>query len=228
MKNENLQEDTRDMLVSILKASTSLLPSLGPLLYEIIASVIPEQRLDRIADFIENLEKRLNLISQEVLTEFKNNDEFVALIEESIYQASRATTQARRQYIVSIVINGITNMESRYMLKLLHDLNDVEVIILLGCSPQKRYDRDFVQKHPNVSMYFKNYGLNHPRGSVSFEESINESYKKHLINLNLIYDNYFNDGKSPLPILDGGGNPKINHTETTSLGNRFLKHMDLV
>jgi hypothetical protein len=60
MKNENLQEDTRDMLVSILKASTSLLPSLGPLLYEIIASVIPEQRLDRIADFIENLEKRLN------------------------------------------------------------------------------------------------------------------------------------------------------------------------
>ncbi len=59
----------------------------------------------------------------------------IDLIEEGFVQASRSLSNERREYIANVVANGISDEEknyadSKYILKLLGELNDQEVIWL--------------------------------------------------------------------------------------------------
>lgn len=57
MKNEieKLNNDKNDYISSILSGALGAIPFAGPLLSEIINYVIPNQRTDRIVDFVKDL-----------------------------------------------------------------------------------------------------------------------------------------------------------------------------
>lgn len=78
------------------------------------------------------------------------------MFEESFIQASRALSDERRQYIASIVENGLTGdeityAESKYLMNLLEEINDIEVIWLRYYFDQRGgSDEEFRKKHDEV------------------------------------------------------------------------------
>ena len=51
----NLDENTTDFVVAGGKAALALLPYIGPIVAEIVGTLIPRQRMDRIAEYLEIL-----------------------------------------------------------------------------------------------------------------------------------------------------------------------------
>jgi len=93
---------------------------------ELIGILIPNQRIDRLTKYIKELENKLK--------EFLKKEECIDIFEESFIQASRTLSDERRSPIASIVKNGLDEIAieystSKYMLKLLQELNDQEPYI---------------------------------------------------------------------------------------------------
>lgn len=138
--SEELDETLSDKLTAIVtilaKNTASLLnPTFGPLIGEIVGTLIPNQRINRIAKFVKQLDSKLSLIPIERLNNLLQNEELIDLLEDGFMQASRASSDERREYISQIIINGIDEeaikySESRTMLQLLQEITDVEVIWL--------------------------------------------------------------------------------------------------
>ena len=95
-----------DYLAGLLRGAVGPVPVFGPLLAEVITVTIPEQRIDRIAKFSEQLELRLTTVEKHLLESNLKNDEFTDLLEEGIRQAARSLSDERRSYIATLVANG--------------------------------------------------------------------------------------------------------------------------
>jgi len=78
-----------DYLVSVLRSTTGLVPVFGSFLAELVTVTIPNQRIDRIADYMRALEKRLANFEKSFLDEQAKRSDFCELIEESFGQRVR-------------------------------------------------------------------------------------------------------------------------------------------
>ena len=121
---ENLERNNQDLIAIVGKSIVGVIPIIGPLLSEIVGTVIPNQRIDRLIKYVNVLNDKLSHIPEEIINSIKTDESFIDLIEEGFFQASRAMTDERREYIASVLANGITDdslafEESKYLLKLL-------------------------------------------------------------------------------------------------------------
>lgn len=225
----DLGTNKNDIGVAFLKSLAVFIPGWGQFIGEVIGELIPNQRIDRITNYLKELEIRFSNIQEEVLNKLKEDVNFIELIEESFYQASRAVTNERIQYIAEIVTNGIKDetiefQESKYLLKLLQELNDIEIIWL-------RYylfpggDDDFQEKHPNILNKISTYS------GVSEETynkaALQESYIEHLKRLKLIKSEIRIDKKTGIPAFDSHGNIQVSYTYLSELGGLLLKQIGL-
>src|ERR1035441_5643861 len=109
--SQNLPEPIKNQAIdygtSALKVALGLVPVVGPLLVELIALIIPGQRLDRIGDFAAKLGERTRNLEEEMKKAIRNDPEFTDLVEEALRQASRATTEEKRAYLASLVSNSL-------------------------------------------------------------------------------------------------------------------------
>lgn len=227
----NLKSNLIDHFVSASKAiSGTLSPEFGPILGEIIGSIVPNQRIDRIALFVQELDAKINLFPIEKVNKLLDNIEFIDLIEESFLQATRALTEERRNYIINIITNGIDSEQleinqSKHLLRILSELNDIEIIWLRSyLDPGITRDLEFKEKHKdllNINQYpldEKNY----------FEYIISDSYKEHLERLGLIYNVISIDRKTDMPKFDRiTGKPDSRSIRITTLGKLLLKEIGL-
>lgn len=230
---KSLGTNGTDLLTSFSKSALSMVPIAGPFLSEIVGTIIPNQRIDRLIEYIKELNKRITKIQTERLEELSKNEEFVDLAEEGFIQASRATTSERRQYIASIIENGINDeaisfLQSKYLLKLLSELNDVEIIWLWSyVYPVKKSDVEFSEKHKNVLTPISSYsGVDkETRNSAS----IQDSYKEHLERLHLIESKILYDRKTGFPEFDKyAGKLKTSSRSLTYLGRLLLEQIGLI
>jgi len=67
LSKDQLKAQTNDYITSGLKLIAGATPVAGPLLAEIIGSVIPNQRMDRIADFARKLDERISNLEQDAI-----------------------------------------------------------------------------------------------------------------------------------------------------------------
>ena len=153
MRENELERNKTDLLTSVAKSVLGILPYAGPLLSELIDNLIPDQRIDRLAKYIMELERKLSDLSAERIRELLKDSECIDLFEEGFVQASRAITDERRAQIASVVRNGLDDesmaySESKYLLKLLQELNEQEIIWL-------RY-----HLHPTIGGVMKNSETN--------------------------------------------------------------------
>jgi hypothetical protein len=230
---KSLDTNRTDLLTSFSKSALSLVPIAGPFLSEIVGTVIPNQRIDRLIEYIRELDKRISKIQTERLEELNRNEEFVDLAEEGFIQASRATTSERRQYIASIIENGINDetinfLQSKYLLKLLSELNDVEIIWLWSYAYQvKGSDVEFRDKYKNVLTPISSYfGVDKETQNSA---SIQDSYKEHLERLNLIESKILYDRKTGFPEFDkSAGKLKTSSRRLTYLGKLLLEQIGLI
>jgi hypothetical protein len=129
------------------------IPYLGAMIAEVVSAIIPNQKLERLTIFVKVLDDKVKYIEKSVLKEKLCSQEGTDLLEDGLIQASRALSDERKQYIASLVKNSLINdelahLEKKYLLTILNQLNDVEIIYLKYYSLKIVQERnDFREKH---------------------------------------------------------------------------------
>lgn len=228
-----LDQNKTDIFSSTAKSILGAVPFVGPLLSELVSTLIPNQRIDRLSKYVVELDKKLSDLSVDKLRSLLKDEECIDLFEEGFVQASRALTDQRRAQIASVVRNGldedsITYSESKYVLKLLQELNEQEIIWLrFFLIPTIGGDKEYRNKHKNI--------LEPIPATLGSDEktldkaALQESYKEHLERIGLIKSHYRIDRKTGIPEFDKfTGKPSVSYRDVTMLGRLVLKQIDLL
>jgi len=235
-KTDKLNINKVDILASLAKATAGSVPIFGSFISGIIEYIIPNQRIDRIVSYIRKFEQIIVALKVdiEVLNKklSKPDNPYLILIEDSLIQAAKTVSDDRRVYLANLVVNGLNDEKLdvnryRYLLSLLSELNDEEIIWLrFYLEPTLGGDKEFREKHINV--------LERPRTFIGApEENLNkaalqDSYLEHLDRLGLIESKIQIDKNTNLPIFNKSGKPKVSSRHTTRLGKMLLKEIGLL
>jgi len=150
----NLKNNLTDQVgLPVARTLANLVPFAGSALSEILTSVIPNQRMDRIADFLMHLQA---LISEEELEKIKTLPERVEILEEGMIQAGLTPHKERIKRIAKITAIGLTQIEidrdkTSRILEILKSLSSSNLIVLC-------YHR-LLDEEPYLSDKIKNFSL---------------------------------------------------------------------
>lgn len=189
-KITSLENQKTDYVASAAKAALGAVPFVGSLLAELAGVVIPNQRIERIVRFATALEQRLSKIEQDFVKSQLQDEVFTDLLEEGLRQAARSLSEERREYIASLISNSLSSkdikyQESKHLLRILDELNDVEVIWLrFYLDSRMQGDDDFRNKHADILKPITRV-MNTPQ-AVRDKGTLQESYKEHLARLGLL------------------------------------------
>ena len=232
-KSQTLASRPVDHVTSVVKGAIGAVPIAGPLLAEIAGTLIPNQRVDRLAKFAEQLGKRLSDIEDDKLRTNLTDENFTDAVEESLRQAARSTSDERREYIANLLASGINLdnlnfIETKHLLRLLGEINDIEVIWLrayYGWHWGQR-DSEFHERHAAILEPAVAY-LGSSQDEVD-RASMQESYKLHLESLGLLRPRIRFDNKTKLPEFDKNEGFKKSGFEITPLGQLLVRYIDMV
>ncbi len=156
MEIKNLNENNTDKLVKIINATFGEIPIVGGTLVELFSSVIPNQRIDRMVEFIKILKEKLSNQEQELLKSKILDENFNSLLEDVIESTIRTIGKERKHHFCKIVHTGLTSnkeelIELRIITRTLKELNDIEMIILKNLSILSTNERtSFYQKNKSI------------------------------------------------------------------------------
>ena len=228
----NITQTRTDLAIAVGKGALSQLPYVGPVLAEIVASIIPNQRVDRLARFTEILDEKLRELDKEFLNSKMRTDEFVDLFEDGAFQAARALTDERKEHIASLLKNSLSSDELNHaqekkLLSILGDLNDAELVILkhygLDLDPQET--QQFFDRHEEIIRGPQVF-VGSPQEDMD-RSAVHETYRNHLRRLGLIRATYKKPKKGELPDWDlKTGMIKAQSNRITSLGRLLLRYID--
>ena len=229
---KSLSTQTADYVASAAKAALGAVPFAGSLLAEIAGTIIPNQRIERIVRFAEQLESRLSGIEQEFVRSQLSNENFTDLMEEGLRQAARSVSQERREYIASLIASSLSSqdisyLESKHLLKVLGELNDVE-IIRLGSYLYNTHDggKEYWEKHKEVLTPVA-ARIGSPREEHD-KATLQASFDEHLTRLGLLQARYSVDSRTKQPEFDSHtGAQKIRYHELTSFGHLLLRQVGI-
>jgi len=230
-KSAIVKAQATDYLASGAKAALGAIPIAGSLLAEVAGSIIPNQRLDRIADFAAKLEERIKNLEEDQIRNELNDEEFTDLLEESLLQASRAVSAERRNYLASLVASSLTakdieHSEAKHLMRILGELSDVEILWLRYYAvPTIGGDSEFREIHQEV---FKPIAATLSSSQEELDDhALRQSYRTHLVRLGLTRE-FSQKGKNGLPEFDNAtGQPKVNRWEISQFGRLLLKNIGM-
>jgi hypothetical protein len=220
-----------DYVTSAVKGALGAIPFAGSLLAEFAGDVLPNQRMDRIVKFAKILESRLATLEHEFVRSQLKDENFSDLFEEGVRQAARSLSNERREYIANLITNSLSQQdieynESKHLLRILGELNDIEIIWLrFYLDPGMNSDEEFRGKNSAVLELIRVTTADPP--SVVEKESLQKSYKIHLSQLGLLSAHYEINSKTQLPVYDRSGAQKIRNYEITYFGRFFLRQIGL-
>lgn len=230
--SDDLQQNTTDYVVASAKAALGMVPFAGSLLAELAGTIIPKQRMDRLVGFARELEGKIGELDQDAVRAKLMDENFTDLLEETARQAAQAVTEERRAYLASLLASGVTDthvsfVESKHLLRILSQINDIEVIWLRFYHyPFLNGDDEFRNKHTAV--------LEPIAATLSSDQetldrhALQENYTEHLISLGLLKRPLQVDGKTGYPMFDKFTKDwKTQGTQTTPLGRLLLKYIGL-
>lgn len=228
--SDALAASSVDRRTLLYQAIAEMCPIAGPVASRLIGEIIPNQRIDRIADVIRSLEEQIRDLKDEHRKRMEEA-EFADLFEEGIYQATRAASPERRHFIATIMKNGLTTervdlLRERRLMMLLGDLNDLEVIILQFYNAMEVRDSATVDRlHENA------YGPRAHLGSdmETVERSIlHKSHRDRLRQLGLLQARFAFLKRGELPEFDSSsGEFKASSYEISPLGRLLLRAIDV-
>lgn len=222
---------TADYVASAARAVLGAVPFAGSLLAELAGSVIPNQRIDRLCRFAHELEQRLQGLDRQAVRAQLSNENFTDLTEEALRQAARSTTDDRRRYIANLLATGLSTstvsfIEAKHLLRILGEINDIEIVWLrFYLNPVMDGDTEFRKKHEAVLQ-----PVAASFGSEQTEidrETLQDSYRAHLVQLGLLEERYRIDSRTKLPEFDRSGRPTVQGHEITRLGRLLLSQLGL-
>lgn len=180
-KTHNLDTNTTDVFANFTSAVLSTAPIIGPVIAEAFKSAIPNQRLDRVVEFMRIVEKKV--VNLEHLVEKIRTPEGLDILEDVTYQSTRAMTDDRREDLANILVNGLTrddlqHIEKKKLVSILGELNDIEVLHLksayLSLFDREKF-KEFMEKHHDVIRPASS-ALGAPEGEAEYK-MFQDSYK---------------------------------------------------
>jgi hypothetical protein len=204
--SDYLDENATDALVTAVKVGLGAVPVFGSLIAELAGTVIPNQRIDRIVDFARQVEIKAGKVDQEMLRVKLTDANFTDMMEETVTQAARAVSSERREYLASILASGVsdthvTAIETRHLLRILGEINDIEVIWLRYYSHRLMSgDEEFRTKHAAI--------IEPVRAHMGSDQetldrlSLQKNYLEHLASLGLLFRPLQLDQRTKLPVYD--------------------------
>ena len=123
--------------------------------------------------------------------------------------------------------SSIEYVESRHLLRILDQLNDIEIILLRYYRvPTIGGDEEFRKTHAEI--------LRPAAAAISAsqeevdKDTMRESYREHLAQLNLLAPRYNTDIRTRQPKFDDlSGRQEVQSYELTNLGNLLLREIGL-
>jgi hypothetical protein len=222
-----------DVAAIIFKGSFRALPVVGPLLAEIVGTIIPNQMIDRIESTLRLLESKILEQDQEKVKQRIVNPEYVDLIEDGFWQAARALSEERKDYIASLLKNGLTDDELKHieynrLMSILGELNDIEILILkseLIGQRQPEY-KEFWEMHGHLLRLPALTSRNATQERVD-KQAIHKTHKLHLTSLGLLKRRFKTLRKGDPPEFDQEtGMIKATGYDITMLGKLLLRSID--
>src|SRR5688572_12374041 len=119
-----------DHLVALTKGASGMVPLVGGFVAEFIGAIVPSQRMDRIARYVQILGELLMSTEEAQFKARTQEVGFLDLFEEGLIHATRAQTEERLRYIAAVVKNSVIDKEDaeyaryKHILSLLKELND--------------------------------------------------------------------------------------------------------
>lgn len=231
-KPNQLSPQATDYVTAAARAVLGMVPFAGSLLAELAGTIIPNQRIDRIAKFAETLERKLSGLKQDFVRAQLTNENFTDLLEEGMRQAARSLSDERREYLANLITNSLSSedieyVESKHLLRTLGEINDIEIIWLrFYLDSVMNGDEAFRTKHASVLEPVMATMGDPPK--VHQKEALQKSYKEHLVQLGLLQYRYSTDIATRMPELDSfTGGLKIRGYEISSLGRLLLEYIGL-
>ena len=192
-----------DHRVSLYKSFLGSIPVLGGLMAEVVGAIIPEQQLDRLKQFVEALEAKVQDLDPDQVEARFREPEFIDLLQESLTQAVRAVAQKRIEHVASIVHQSLSDQDRRYihhkkLLYILKELNDVEVLMLCGHGRQNDYE--FLDLHESeISVMGTSMDASQEERDYQLVQA---AHRIHLVQLNLLQPRFQKPKKGQLPDFD--------------------------
>jgi len=221
-----------DITVAIAKGVLGAIPMVGPLAAEVVGTLIPNQRLDRIERFLQLLEQKVAGLDNEQVKARFIEPGFVDLFEDGMYQAARALNTERLDYIASLIKNGLSADDTKalhykFLLSLLGQLNDAEVVLLGSRAIRYQHDEEYWARHAQVLEPVVAFA-GAPRDQHD-EASVKEGYRNHLARLGLLENTYRSVTRGELPELDDRtGMMKASGRRLAPLGCLLLRTIDVL
>jgi len=227
--SDTMSNQFPDYVASFIKATIGEVPIVGSLISEIICNIIPNQRLDRIRSFLQKLAEHLSKLEIDFQTKLRQLNN-IDIFEDGCWQAIRAVSEQRMEYIANLVIAGITaeqgeHMRYKKLLFILNDLNDIEILLLYAYGKSMFGDNSLFEKHPEIRPPMATM----QSSPEEFEAAnIHEAYKKTLVDWGLLRETYRTPRKGELPEWDKKtGKMKSSGLQITALGRLLLSHIGL-
>ena len=216
-------QSSGDLAAAVLRSVAGAVPIAGTMIGEIITSIIPDQRMDRLENYLIFLSQEIERLGKAGNEEAIRRPENVALIEDGAYQAARSLTDERRRQIARCVAEGLSNDEKeslsqRRILEIFGQLDDGDILILDAFGSSDRSKFKSIRPPPA-----------HMR-SEDAEIEREELYKAaidHLERLRLLRFSVQMDRSSGIPEYDKfTGQPKGSHA-ISALGRRVLRQIGI-
>lgn len=223
-----------DVLAILSKGVIGTIPLLGPLLAEIVGEIIPNQRLDRIELLLKQLDQKVqeltNYVTPEKINERFRSSEFICILEVGLYQAAKAISTERVDYISSLLKNSLASDQIeqigyKKLIDMLGQLNDIEILKLKSCSYHENSAefKAFLEKHKGAIMSPKEI-----KSDDGYRRHVLEKvYQNKLLEMDLIRKHFKVPKKGEDPDFDPiTGTLRFSSFEISAIGRLLLKSID--
>ncbi len=225
-----LGKTARDYSVAAGRGVFGGIPFIGAICSEIVTNVIPDQRMDRLEEYVTLLEGRLSAVEEENLNAKMRLPSKIDLFEEGAFQSARSLTPQRRDYIAGIVAKGIVGSDTeeagaKRMLNLLGELDD-DQIVMLAASEHGSRARHLRETHREV------LGPMEVVLAASDEEkaraTLRRANEQHLVRIGLLKPAFRRTTQDGTPEFDREtGMMKASVVNITPLGRLLLQYLDM-
>jgi hypothetical protein len=159
---------------------------------------LPNRKLSRVVNVINALLDRLKYLDEDFAKQHLRTEEMEDLLEDVVTQAKNALTPERREYLVNLFMNSLTDAELEHigkkkLLSLLNSINDAEIILLKFYSLPDGPEREsMISKYRFIKPNLEKQSGKEPETQ---EEILFQAYWGHLVMSSLIFGNQGVDEK---------------------------------
>lgn len=161
MSKPTLETTRTDVVTALARGIAAACPFVGGLIAEAVNQIIPNQKLDRVVEYLRLLDDKIASLDHDLerVAGRLQDEHSLDLFEDGLAQAARALSHERRQHLANLLAKSLTQNELKYaeskkLLNLLRELTDPELLLLVYYSQPptsgSQYHRELMEKYPEV------------------------------------------------------------------------------